>query len=253
MRRLLFFLTLGCACLSAEGDAPEWFTNAQVAQEKARSENKFVLLDFTGSDWCPWCIKLKREIFDQPEFGDFARANLVLVEVDFPRHKQQDPAQRSANHLLAKAYRITGYPTVIVLDPQGQVVGRTGYLAGGPGIFDAKLEEILKSARPSFAYPPSNQPAGDAPSQSEPSHKPVTLAPIPATVPIHYDSLALKGISGTRDRRIVLINNADLMVGDTAKVKVQDQEIVVCCKEIREASVLITADGKPLELRLGQK
>jgi thioredoxin-related protein len=245
MRRFIVLLILGWAGLSAKGASVEWFTDAQAAQAKAKQENKFVLLDFTGSDWCGWCMKLKREVFDQPEFADFAQANLVIVEVDFPHGKQLDPAQKQANGQLARAFHITGYPTIIVLDPDGQMVGQAGYVPGGPAAFDAKLEQILK---------PGNKNAKAAPEiETEPPRKPVTFVPIPPAVPIRYGSLALKGISGTKNRRLVMINNANLMAGETAKVKVQDRDVVVCCKEIREDSVLITVDDKPMELKLGQR
>jgi hypothetical protein len=81
----------------------------------------------------------------------------------------------------------------------------------------------------------------------------VTFKPVPPTVPIHYGPLALKAISGTKERRMVLINNASMMAGETAKVRAQDQEVVVCCKEIREDSVLITCDGRPMELNLAHR
>ena len=76
--------------------------------------------------------------------------------------------------------------------------------------------------------------------------------PIAPATPTQYAELALKGISGSKDRRMALINNETLMVGETAKIKVQDNRVEVCCKEIREDSVLITIDGKPMELKLGQ-
>jgi hypothetical protein len=96
-------------------------------------------------------------------------------------------------------------------------------------------------------------PAESAPEQPEPPRKPPVFVPAPSSVPTHYGALTLKGISGTKDRRMVLINNATLMAGETAKVKANNREVVVFCKEIREQSVLVTADGKPLELKLGQR
>jgi thioredoxin-related protein len=245
MRRLILLILLGWASLPALGEHLEWFADAQAAREKAKQENKFLLLDFTGSDWCGWCMKLKSEIFDQPEFARFAQANLVLVEVDFPHHKLMDQAQKQANARLAHTYHITGYPTIIVLNQDGRQVGRTGYIPGGPGAFIAKLQPMLKISNKSVKTPP--------PSETEPLRKPVTFTSIPPAVPIHYGPLALKGISGTKDRRMVLINNATMMVGETADVHVQDRDVVICCKEIRGDSVLITADGKPMELKLGNQ
>jgi hypothetical protein len=81
----------------------------------------------------------------------------------------------------------------------------------------------------------------------------VTFVPIPPEVPNRYGALALKSISGTKERRMVLINNASMMTGETAKVKVEDHDVVVSCKEIRDNSVLITCDGKEMELKLGKQ
>ena len=92
----------------------------------------------------------------------------------------------------------------------------------------------------------------DASKRESGPRNPLTLVLLPAGVTNQYDSLALKAISGTKDRRMVQINNATLMVGETADVKVQDRNIVVCCKEIRDDSVLITADDKPMELKLNK-
>ena len=83
---LLSVLVLCGSTLSGRCEL-QWLTDTKTALEKARQENKAVLLDFTGSDWCGWCMKLKSEVFDQPEFAQFAQANLVLVEVDFPKRK----------------------------------------------------------------------------------------------------------------------------------------------------------------------
>jgi protein disulfide-isomerase len=240
MKRSFFVLFLGLASLTARSDqGPQWFTDASMAQEKARQEKKALLLDFTGSDWCGWCMKLKREAFDQAEFAEFAKTNLILVEVDFPMHKQLEPAQLETNKRLAASYHVAGYPTLILLGSEGRQLGAVpGYLPGGAHALNERLAGFLKSA----ASPPNPE---------QPSAKPVAFQPFPREIPIRYESLALKGISGTKQRRMVLINNASLIVGETATVKVQDQRVEVCCKEIRDDSVLITADGKPLELKLG--
>jgi protein disulfide-isomerase len=243
MSRLIALLLLGWSCLSGWGENLEWFTDAQAAQEKAGRENKFVLLDFTGSDWCGWCMKLRSEVFDQAQFASYAQEHLVMVEVDFPRHKPLDADQREANRRLAQKYHITGYPTIIVLIQDGQQVGRTGYVSGGPPAFIAGLQPLLKSTTQGDETQSAATP--------QPARKPAAFAPIPPAVPNHYGALALKGLSGTKDRRVVLINNATMMTGETAAVRVENREVVVCCKEIRDASVLITADGDPMELKLG--
>jgi hypothetical protein len=162
--------------------------------------------------------------------------------VDFPRHKVLTQPQITANARLQQSYHITGYPTIIVLNPDGQPVGKLGYVPGGPAAFIANLERIMNIRNPQTR--PAPEPEPEAP------RKPVAWTPPPPSVPIHYGPLALKGISGSKDRRMVMINNASLMTGETAKVRAQDQEHVVCCQEIRETSVLITCDGKPMELKL---
>src|SRR6185295_2401553 len=113
-------------------NAANWLTDLAAAQAQAKAENKPLLVDFTGSDWCGWCIRLKQEVFSQPEFDKFASENLVLVEIDFPHHKAQSAAQKQANQTLAEQYGITGFPTVILLNSQGLKVGTLGYEPGGP-------------------------------------------------------------------------------------------------------------------------
>ncbi len=124
--------------------AGEWLTDAPKAQAQAKKENKLVLLDFTGSDWCGWCIKLKGEVFDLKEFKDYADKNLVLVEVDFPRKKQLSADQKKANNALQEQYKIQGYPTIIVLNGEGKKVGELGYVKGGPKAFIAELDKLKK-------------------------------------------------------------------------------------------------------------
>ena len=134
-------LTLGAtAALAAQG----WSENYQKAQAQAKAENKLLLLDFTGSDWCPWCIKLDKEVFSQKEFKDYAAKNLVLMTVDFPQTKSQSPAVKSQNAKLQQKYQIPGYPTVVVLNGDGEKVGQLGYAPGGPSAFIAELQKLKK-------------------------------------------------------------------------------------------------------------
>lgn len=138
--------TAACLLLTQSASAaPEWLTDVPAAQLKAKAANKLVLLDFTGSDWCGWCIKLNNEVFSKPEFEVYAQKNLVLVEVDFPRNKKQTEAQKKANQELQEKYSIEGYPTIIVLNAEGKKVGQLGYMAGGPKAFLAALEKVRPS------------------------------------------------------------------------------------------------------------
>src|SRR5215831_4077508 len=139
MRRFCLLLAI-CAgfCEAGRSESVEWFTDVRAAQAKAKEANKLVLLDFTGSDWCVWCKRLKREVFDKPEFSQFARSRLVLVEVDFPLNKTLPEAQKQTNAGLEKTYGIRSYPTIILLDPEGKQVARIGYVFGGAAGLIAK-------------------------------------------------------------------------------------------------------------------
>jgi thioredoxin-related protein len=119
-----------------------WLTNFEIAQARARSEKKLLLIEFTGSDWCPPCIMLGRQVFSQPEFKDYAAQHLVLLEVDFPRTKELSAEQRAANAKLADQFGIDGFPTVIILDSSGRKIGELGYMPGGPKPFIAAVEEV---------------------------------------------------------------------------------------------------------------
>jgi thioredoxin-related protein len=144
MKKALLALALGFVVATASA-GEGWTTDAVTAQAKAKAEKKLVLLDFTGSDWCGWCIKLNKEIFSTPEFIQYAKDNLVLVEVDFPRKKQLSSEQKKANNALGEKYGIKGYPTIIVLDGEGKKVGKLGYMKDGPKAFIAALEKLKKS------------------------------------------------------------------------------------------------------------
>ena len=126
-------------CLANSGS---WLTDYDEALSKAKSENKMVLLDFTGSDWCGWCIKLDKEIFSQKEFKSYAAENLILVELDFPRRKKIPRETQEQNKELQMKYGIRGFPTIIVLNSEGKKVGQLGYMAGGPEAFVSELEKL---------------------------------------------------------------------------------------------------------------
>jgi len=224
----------------------EWLTDYHKALDKAASEHKHVLLDFTGSDWCPWCIKLKSEVFSQDQFVNYARERVVLVEVDFPRRKQLSAEQKESNNALARSFGIKGYPTVIILDSAGQRVGQLGYMQGGAGNFITELERIPGWKAGDGSPAVRNREAA----QNRP---PPALAPGAPAKPNFYADLALKGISGSAASRMAMINGEMFFVGDSAKVRVRNARVLVVCKEIREDSVLITADGKTCELKLGGK
>jgi len=123
---------------------PGWLTNLDQAQKEAQSKNRLLLMDFTGSDWCGWCIMLDKEVFSKQEFKDYANKNLILLELDFPRRKQMPPETVAQNERLLMKYGIQGFPTVVVFDSSGKPLGALGYQAGGPEVFIAQLEKLRK-------------------------------------------------------------------------------------------------------------
>jgi thioredoxin-related protein len=123
----------------------DWLHDYNKAQEEAKANHKLLFLNFTGSDWCGWCIKLDKDIFSQPQFKDYAHDNLVLVELDFPRKKSQPTEERKQNAQLAQQYEVLGFPTIVVLNSDGQKVWQfDGYFPGGPEAFIAQLQKLPK-------------------------------------------------------------------------------------------------------------
>jgi thioredoxin-related protein len=121
-----------------------WLTNLDEAKKEAQAKNRLLLMDFTGSDWCGWCIMLDKEVFSKSEFKEYASKNLVLLELDFPRTKKMPPEITAQNEQLAVKYGIQGFPTVVVFDSTGKPLGALGYQAGGPQVFIAQLEKLRK-------------------------------------------------------------------------------------------------------------
>ena len=119
-------------------------TDFEAAQAKARAEQKPLLLDFTGSDWCGWCIRLDQEVFSRDAFKVFAESELVLVELDFPRRSKQSAALVQQNERLAQKYGVRGFPTILLLSPEGGLIARTGYREGGAEAYVAHLRELIQ-------------------------------------------------------------------------------------------------------------
>ncbi|MGN0810735.1 MAG: thioredoxin family protein [Akkermansia muciniphila] len=147
-----YFTSLLLPLLAAPVFGLDWTTDVEAARAKAQAEGKAVLLDFTGSDWCSWCIKLRQEVFDTPQFEAYAKDKFVPVEVDLPRYHSISPELMKQNVALCKKYRVTGFPTVIVLNAKGELVG--GFSGGRDNVdivirfLDAALKNaaLLKEA-----------------------------------------------------------------------------------------------------------
>jgi thiol-disulfide isomerase/thioredoxin len=131
---------LAAAFVCAAARAAEWTENYPAALARAKKENKLLLLDFTGSDWCIWCKKIDAEVLTTPKFLSFADRRLILVKVDFPRSRQLAFDLKLQNGDLKAKYAVQLYPTLIILDPKEKVVLRQdGFDEGGPDAFLAKF------------------------------------------------------------------------------------------------------------------
>lgn len=124
--------------------AQTWETDYDAAVAKAKAENKTILLNFTGSDWCGWCVRLKGEVFSQAEFIEYAEANLILVSLDFPKRKQLSAEEKAQNQALAQKHGIRGFPTILLLNPEEEILLTTGYKAGGPEEYVKHLKEAIE-------------------------------------------------------------------------------------------------------------
>ena len=147
MKTIALGLLVGFLAAQAFAADGTWMTDLPKAQAKAKAEKKMVLVDFTGSDWCPPCKALHKNVLSSPEFLSYAKDNLVLVEIDFPRTKPQAAELKKANKELKEKHNIEGYPTVIVFDSNGKElmkdVGYDGKTKAAD--FVAKLKALKKA------------------------------------------------------------------------------------------------------------
>ncbi len=129
--------------MNANVDTSKWITDYDQALKLAQDLNRPVLMNFTGSDWCSWCIKLSKEVFTEDVFLKYAKENLVLLKLDFPKRIQQTPEEKAANEKLAQQFKVSGFPTIVLLNPKGDEVARTGYQPGGANVYVAHLKSLL--------------------------------------------------------------------------------------------------------------
>lgn len=147
---LLTFLMLSSVSLQAQEELT-WHTDLTKATDISIKENKPLFLFFTGSDWCGWCIRLQNEVFKTPEFISWAKKNVVLVELDFPKRKEQADAIKMQNAQLQQQLQVRGYPTVWFVSAAKtadakvnlNALGSTGYVAGGPQVWIDGANQII--------------------------------------------------------------------------------------------------------------
>ena len=144
----LFFSSLNLYSQDNNG----WLINFEEAAKLSIKSGKPILANFTGSDWCGWCIRLNREVFVTPEFKNWASENVILLELDYPRRVQQTDEIKKQNRELQQFFQVRGYPTlhifnVVITDGKTQItsLGKMGYLAGGPTPWIASANNYLKN------------------------------------------------------------------------------------------------------------
>jgi len=131
MKKTNYYFTLLLLFLSATSlQAQNWITNYDQAKQEAQTNNKKIILVFSGSDWCAPCIKLEEKIWKSVQFKNYAKDHYIMLRADFPRRKKNKlpKEQQVANNMLAEKYNPNGYfPLVVILSPEGKVLGATGF------------------------------------------------------------------------------------------------------------------------------
>ena len=153
MKNILLIYTLFFSSLNLYSqDNDGWLINFEEAAELSIKSGKPILANFTGSDWCGWCIRLNKEVFVTPEFKNWASENVILLELDYPRRVQQTDEIKKQNRELQQFFQVIGYPTlhifnVIITDGKTQItsLGKMGYLAGGPTPWIASANNYIKN------------------------------------------------------------------------------------------------------------
>jgi protein disulfide-isomerase len=145
MKKFLSVLVVVFCASAMFGAENDWVENFDTAKKMSASAKKLILIDFTGSDWCGWCIKLDKEVFAKPEFKKYAADNFILVKIDFPRKKKLSSEQQQNNRSLAEKYNVEGFPTVLLLDSSGKELARTGYFQGTAADYVEHLKDLQKN------------------------------------------------------------------------------------------------------------
>lgn len=144
-----WWIVLAAVAISTGAFAAEgWITDFEKAKATAKEQSKPIIIDFSGSDWCGWCIKLDKEVFQKQAFKDYAKDHFVLMLADFPSDKsKQSPEVIKQNEKLAKEFGVRGFPTVFVLAADGSIIGKTGYQAGGPEAYLMHIKKIIADGK----------------------------------------------------------------------------------------------------------
>lgn len=218
-------------------DAP-WEPELSQAVERAKNENKLLLIDFTGSDWCGWCKKLDAETFSKSEFIEYASNNLVLYQADFPHAKMQSADVKRVNQALAQKFDAHGFPTLVALKPDGTVLWKqVGYMEGGPAALIQQMEKIK------FALGNPNTP-------------PVAAKPATASLPPGFIVAKTEPKPGARPSggepklQAILYSSHPCATFDGQPCEVGDSVHGMKILSIQRRSVTVQWNGRTEELRL---
>ena len=154
MKKLFIALFLIAGSFAVQAQELDWQTDIQKAVKLSEKSKKPMLMFFTGSDWCGWCMRLQKEVLNTPEFATWAKENVILVELDFPRRTPQSDELKKQNFELQQFFGVQGYPTVwfatATKDKTGKIaftqLGKTGYVAGGPSVWLDGANKIIKKS-----------------------------------------------------------------------------------------------------------
>ncbi len=143
--KLVIFIlsTLSLTLIAVESKQSDWKINFEEVKKQSEKNGRPILINFTGSDWCGWCIKLEKEVFSQDEFKKYAAENLVLLTVDFPRAKKLPDEIVKQNKELTEKYHVHGFPTILLIEADGSVIAKTGYQEGGVTVYVKHLSDLL--------------------------------------------------------------------------------------------------------------
>ena len=154
MKKIFITLLFVAGSMTMQAQELAWETNLEKATAVSIKTKKPLLLFFTGSDWCGWCIRLQKEVLKTADFAAWAKGNVVLVELDFPRRSPQLPEIQKQNMEMQQIFEVRGYPTVWFANPtkkDGKInldkLGSTGYVAGGPEKWLEVANQILATKK----------------------------------------------------------------------------------------------------------
>lgn len=212
--RARFALLLFATSL-ATASATTWLDDLELAAQRARVLDRPLLINFTGSDWCSWCMRLDQEVFSSPEFSRFADEHLVCVRLDYPRRSILTARVAAQNTRAAQRYRVDRFPTIILVGQTGEEIARTGYRPGGPVMYRDHLLELLG------VHPPPAAPTA-------------TPAPTPAPAPAPEQPPSAAVESANPDYRLWVAANGDAVEarllkreGDTIHVVTRQGKTVI--------------------------